>query len=232
MSNAALSPIRRNTTLAMEVTDRLRKAILTGELAEGTTLPEAQTALKFGVSRVPVREALVELERQGLVDYDRNGRACVRPFTDDDIYEILSLRAVMQTMAARFAAAELTADDVARLEALIAKAEKTPDLTEFSALDTAFHDEIMAIARHRRLQRAWADLRPQMELWLARLHRRRESVKHDVRKATLTSHREMLDVLKTRKPEAAARMMQRHCSWTDLFPATPKPRAIPPSETR
>ena len=233
MAHAALSPIRGRTTLATEVTDRLRKAILTGELAEGTSLPEAQTAVKFGVSRVPVREALVELERQGLVDYDRNGRACVRPFTEDDIYEILSLRAVMQTMAARFAATEMTEDDVARLEGILAKAEKTQDLTEFSALDTAFHDEIMAVARHRRLQRAWADLRPQMELWLARLHRRRESVKHDVRKATLKAHREMLDVLKTRKPEAAARKMQLHCSWSDLFPTNPDRRlhrVVPPAE--
>src|SRR5439155_14922646 len=91
MAQAALSPIRRNTSLTKEVVDRLRKAILEGELAEGTSLPEAQTAVKLGVSRVPVREALVELERQGLVQFDPNGRACVRAFTDADIQEILSL---------------------------------------------------------------------------------------------------------------------------------------------
>ena len=61
MADAALSPIRRNTSLTKEVVDRLRKAILSGELVEGAALPEAQTATKLGVSRVPVREALVEL---------------------------------------------------------------------------------------------------------------------------------------------------------------------------
>ncbi len=217
MAQASLSPIRRNT-LVFEVIDRLRKAILTGELAEGTPLPEAQTAVKLGVSRVPVREALVELERQGLVEFDRNGRACVRAFNQDDVIELLSLRATLQRLAARMCAAKMTAEDERRLEAILTRARETHDLTAFSALDSAFHDEIVVIARHRRLERMWADVRAQMELWLARLHRRRENTLHDVREATLSSHRKMLDVLKSRKPDAAADLMERHCSWSEMFP--------------
>jgi DNA-binding GntR family transcriptional regulator len=215
MADAALSPIRRNTSLTKEVIDRLRKAILAGDLAEGTPLPEAQTAVKLGVSRVPVREALVELERQGLVEFDENGRACVRAFTDVDVREILSLRAALQTLAARLAASKLTDPDLQRLEAILAKAAKTKDLTEFSRLDSAFHDEIVVIARHGRLQRVWNDVRAQIELWLARLHHRREHTQHDVREATLSSHRKMIDTLATRKPDAAASLMERHCSWDD-----------------
>jgi len=218
MPQAALTPIRRNVSLTKEVVERLRRAILTGELAEGASLPEAQTAAKFGVSRVPVREALVELERQGLVQFESNGRATVRPFTAEDELEIVSLRATLQTMAARLAAAKLTDADVDRLEAILAKAKETRDLTDFSALDTAFHDEIVAIAKHRRLSRVWADLRAQMELWLSRIHRQREKLVHDVRKATLASHREMIEVLKTRKPKAAGDLMERHCSWEDWPP--------------
>jgi DNA-binding GntR family transcriptional regulator len=213
MAQAALSPIRRNTSLTREVTDRLRLAILSGELAEGTALPEAQTAVKLGVSRVPVREALVELERQGLVEFDDNGRACVRTFAAEDIDEILSMRAVLQTMAARIAAVKLTGEDVARLEAILDRARLARDLTDFSTLDNDFHDTVVVIARHRRLSRVWSDLRSQMDLWLARQHRTRESRTHDVRKATLASHREMIDVLKTRDPKIAAELMERHCSW-------------------
>jgi len=216
MADLALSPIRRSTSLTKEVTDRLRQAILTGELKEGTALPEAQTATKLGVSRVPVREALVELERQGLVDFARNGRACVRAFTQDDVAEIISLRANLQRMAARLAATKLTDEDLLRLEDILSRAAAENDLTAFSALDTSFHDEIVRIARHKRLARLWEDVRSQMELWLARIHRRRESVKHDVRQATLASHREMIEVLKTRKPEVAGDLMERHCSWTDF----------------
>jgi DNA-binding GntR family transcriptional regulator len=216
MADLALRPIRQRTSLTKEVTDRLRRAILTGELEEGATLPEAQTAAKLGVSRVPVREALVELERQGLVDFSRTGRACVRAFTTDDVAEIISLRANLQRMAARLAATKLTDGDLLCLEDILARARETQDLTAFSALDTAFHDEIVRIARHKRLSRLWDDVRSQMELWLARIHRRRESVKHDVRQATLSSHREMIDVLKTRQPDAAGDRMERHCTWTEF----------------
>ena len=216
MADLALSPIRRNTSLTAGAMDRLRQAILTGELKEGTALPEAQTAAKLGVSRVPVREALVELERQGLVEFDRNGRACVRAFTPDDVAEIISLRANLQRMAARLAATKLTDEDVLALEDVLRRAAVENDLTAFSALDTAFHDQIVRIARHKRLSRLWDDVRAQMELWLARIHRRRESVKHDVRQATLASHREMVEVLKTRKPDAAGELMERHCTWTDF----------------
>jgi DNA-binding GntR family transcriptional regulator len=214
MADLALTPIRRSTSLTQDVMERLRKAILNGELAEGTSLPEALTATKLGVSRVPVREALVELERQGLVEFDRNGRACVRTFTPEDGAEIISLRAALQRMAARLAAEKLTDADVARLEDILARARDTRDLTAFSALDSAFHDEIVVIARHRRLSRLWTDVRSQFELWLVRIHRRREDKQHDVRQATLQSHREMIDVLKSRKPEVAADLMERHCDWS------------------
>ena len=216
MSDLALSPIRRSTSLTKEVIDRLRQAILTGALKEGTALPEAQTATKLGVSRVPVREALVELERQGLIEFDRNGRACVRAFTPEDVAEIISLRANLQRMAARLAATKLTDGDVLCLEDILSRARVENDLTAFSALDTAFHDEVVRIARHKRLSRLWDDVRAQMELWLARIHRRRESVKHDVRQATLSSHREMIDVFKTRKPDLAGDLMERHCTWTEF----------------
>lgn len=216
MADLALSPIRRSTSLTTGVIDRIRRAILTGELKEGTALPESQTASKLGVSRVPVREALVELERQGLVEFDRNGRACVRTFTSDDVAEIISLRANLQRMAARLAATKLVDGDVAALEEILSRAAVEDDLTAFSALDTAFHDEIVRIARHRRLSRLWDDVRSQMELWLARTHRRRESVKHDVRRATLDSHREMIEVLRTRKPDVAGDLMERHCTWTEF----------------
>src|SRR5262245_3564942 len=111
MIATALLPVPR-TTLTREVAERLRKAILAGELAAGQTLTEAAMAARLDVSRVPVREALVELEREGLVVFNARGRACVREFTDEDFAEIVSLRTTLQVMSAKLAAVRHTADDL------------------------------------------------------------------------------------------------------------------------
>ena len=213
MRESVLTPVPRSS-LVQRTMERLRRAILGGELPGGSPLPEAATAAKLGVSRVPVREALVELERQGLVAFDATGRTCVRRTSVEDVQEILTLRAALQVLAARRAAERALPEDLRRLEAILAQTAETLDLTEFSALDTAFHDEIVAIARHQRLARAWADLRAPMELWLTRLHRRRDGLKRDVRNVTFRAHREFVKVLARRDPDEAARWMERHClSW-------------------
>ena len=218
MARTALIPIRR-PSLAGETRERLRKAILGGELPGGTPLPEAATAERLGVSRVPVREALTELEREGLVVFAATGRASVRRFERDDFLEILTLRAALQSLAAREAARRGGPDDLRRLESLVERTGEAGDLAEVSALDSAFHDEVVALARHARLARAWADLRPQMELWLARLHRKREGLRRDVRDVTFRAHREFLKVLARRRPDEAARWMDEHClSWIDSMP--------------
>ena len=218
MPRTALAPIPR-ASLSRETLERLRRAILSGELPGGSPLPESATAERLGVSRVPVREALAELERQGLVVFAPTGRASVRRFERDDFLEILTLRAALQTLAAREAAERATAEDLDRLASLVERTAEVADLTELSALDAAFHDAIVAAARHSRLSRSWTDLRPQMELWLARLHRKRESLRRDVRDATVRAHRHFLKVLSRRRPDEAARLMEQHClSWLDSMP--------------
>lgn len=211
MTTLASAP---RASLAQDCFERLRTAILAGELEAGTALPEAATAAKLGVSRVPVREALAKLEAQGLVEVDGGGRATVRRFSAEDVHELLSLRAAYQTLAARRAAERVTAADLERLREIVAKTREAKDLSELSALDGRFHDVIVEIARHRRLSRAWEDLRAQMALWLARLHRKRESLRHDTREATCRAHRHFVDVLSKRDPERASRLMEEHCfSW-------------------
>jgi DNA-binding GntR family transcriptional regulator len=210
MIASALLPVPR-TTLTREVAERLRQAILSGELTAGQPLAEATMAARLNVSRVPVREALVELERAGLVVFNTRGRACVREFTDEDFAEIVSLRTTLQVMSARLAAVKHTADDLERLETIVKRADKTRDPTEFSRLDIAFHDEIARMAGHQRLYQCWSNLRAQMELWIVRAHRERERVKHDVREETVRAHRGIIATLRSRCPVEAARRMEEHC---------------------
>ena len=168
-------------------------------------------AARLNVSRIPVREALVELEREGLVVFNHRGRACVRAFTDEDFAEIVSLRTTLQVMSAKLAAVKHTAEDLERLEIIVKRAEKTHDPTEFSRLDIAFHDEIARIARHNRLYQCWSNLRAQMELWLTRAHQERARVRQDVREETAQAHRKLIEVLRSRSSEKAGAQMERHC---------------------
>lgn len=210
MIASALLPVPR-TTLTREVAERLRKAILAGELEAGQILTEAAMAARLDVSRVPVREALVELEREGLVVFNARGRACVREFSDEDFAEIVSLRTTLQVMSAKLAAVRHTEEDLERLEMIVKRAEKTRDPIEFSRLDIAFHDEIARMARHQRLYQCWSNLRTQMELWIVRAHEERERVKHDVREETARAHREIIGILRSRDAAEAARRMETHC---------------------
>jgi DNA-binding GntR family transcriptional regulator len=210
MTTTALLPVLR-TTLTREVAQRLRQAILSGELAAGQPLAEATMAARLNVSRVPVREALVELEREGLVVFNDRGRACVREFSEEDFAEIVSLRTTLQVMSAKLAAVKHTTEDLERLELMVQRADKTRDPTAFSRLDIAFHDEIVRIARHQRLYQCWSNLRAQMELWIARAHRQRERVQNDVHEETVRAHRAIIETLRSRCPDKAAKRMEGHC---------------------
>jgi DNA-binding GntR family transcriptional regulator len=217
-----LLPVTRPSTLSDQVTARLRDAILRGTLAGGTHVPEAQTAQTLGVSRVPVREALVELKREGLVHFDDRGRAIVRKLTPKDRRDILDLRCSLEDLSWRLACQKLSPADLQRLEDILAKAARTKDLTEFSRLDIAFHDEIVRIADNAALLQCWRGLRSQLELWLAELQRRWQLDRHDVREVTLKTHRQVIEILKKRNPDLAAATAREHCEGWRKYIADPE----------
>ena len=70
-------------------------------------MPEDGLALQLGISRAPVREALVELEQEGLVAFDHRGRSRVRNFTEEDFEAVFSMRCTLEVMAARLVTARV-----------------------------------------------------------------------------------------------------------------------------
>src|SRR5689334_13271919 len=94
----------------------LREAIMSGELGPGQVLGEEQLGRQLGISRTPVREALVLLRSEGLVETPPNRPAIVRNFDRDDLHEIYSIRAVLEGYAARLAADRLTDADLEALQ--------------------------------------------------------------------------------------------------------------------
>jgi DNA-binding GntR family transcriptional regulator len=126
-----LAPLPRRT-IGDEVLETLRKSIITGAFAPGDHLAEGALAEQLGVSRAPVREAMMQLEREGLLAFDKRGAARVKAFTDDDFDEIFGLRLELETMAARLACRNFSDWDEQRLAENIERTRGASRLLELT----------------------------------------------------------------------------------------------------
>ncbi|MGH4032023.1 GntR family transcriptional regulator [Actinomycetota bacterium Odt1-20B] len=127
----------------------LRQEIISGRLHPGDRLVERELADRFGVSRVPVREAIRALLAEGFVTFETPRRAVVRTLTRTDVAELFELREALEVYAAGRAAERGTRDDVARLEELLDAAARATDSGEAEAItdiNTRFHDHVLAMA--------------------------------------------------------------------------------------
>ena len=204
--------------LTDEVLTTLRKAIVAGAFAPGDHVPETRMAEQLGVSRVPVREAMMTLEREGLLEFDERGAARVRNFTAADFEEIFTMRLALEPMAARLACRRLQSVDVAALTENIRRMRKTSSLLEVTLLDVDFHDLIMQSARHSLLSVCWGNLGSLLRVWLARLHRREEGPK-ETKQLTVQGHVQIVKILQSGDGDAAAEAMRQHLvSWRERMP--------------
>lgn len=159
----------RAILLAEEVVDRLRDAILRGHFAPGDRLREEQLASALGVSRGPIRDALVQLEREGLAVRRPNRGAVVAKLSRSDLEEVFSLRQAIEPVCCAWAARHADARDLAEMQAVIdgyANLTTKSSAREAAEVDLAFHDVVYRAARHRRLLGLWEDLRPQVYVFM------------------------------------------------------------------
>lgn len=210
-----LQPVERRA-LTDDVLSTLRKAILAGAFAPGDHIPEARTAAQLGVSRVPVREAMLQLEREGLLTFDRRGAALVRELTPGDFEEIFSLRLALEPLGAELACRRFTEADANLFESNVSCTRAASRLLEVTLLDVEFHDLIMRTARHSRLLQCWLSLKPQLEVWLHRMHQQYEAATKRTRETTVREHLELLTTLRSGNPGRAAARMRKHTEgWRD-----------------
>jgi GntR family transcriptional regulator of gluconate operon len=151
----------RAQILGDQVLEQLRVLIITGKLQPGTHLVEAQLSATFDVSRGPIRDALAQLEAEGLVENRRRG-SFVRGLTVADIDELYSVREAIEVMALRVAGSAKNSEwelALPHLEAMKEAAAAGDHLT-FAHADMAFHASFYTIAGHTRLQRIWKQYEP------------------------------------------------------------------------
>ena len=196
------------SVLRTHVRDAIRQLIATGELKAGDRLGEEQLSARLGVSRSPIREALRELEQQGVVVSYPNRGSFVVSLDQTDIDEILVVRASLEGLAARLASDRLARRDFDALERIVdrmdAAAQRTPpDATGVVQADAELHAALVAASGNRRLQRIWGSLDP--IVWMIRLRPLED--RPERHRQVPGEHRELLNALRAGpdKAEAAAR---------------------------
>src|ERR1035437_5903284 len=128
-------------TLKEQIARILRGAILSGKIKTGQRLNESELARDMGLSRIPVREALQQLQEQGLVvDIPRRGKFVV-DLSEEDIQKINSLRIILEAEVLRLCRAKITPEGLKSLADLVKKMEQSREVSEIeaSALDIEFH---------------------------------------------------------------------------------------------
>jgi len=186
--------------------ERLRAALARGELAPGARLFEPELAGLLGVSRTPVREALMRLAQEGLVELLPGRGARVRVLSPDEVAEVYEVRAALEAEAARLAA--LRASPAAKTALAEAEAElhRIPpeDVAAQTAADARFHAALVAASGNRELERLFHQLDAKLAL------ARRFSSDENQSPKTLAEHRAILEAILASDPDRAAAAARAH----------------------
>jgi DNA-binding GntR family transcriptional regulator len=133
------------------IEETLRNAILDGRLPCGTAMRQQELASLFGVSRMPVREALRQLEAQSLLHVVTHKGAVVAPLIEDNSAETYALRMLLESEALRLSIPLLTEADIAEADACISALEREKDYSEMGRLNRLFHMALYGKAPNQRL---------------------------------------------------------------------------------
>lgn len=135
------------------IEEKLRNAILDGSLPSGTALRQQELATLFGVSRMPVREALRQLEAQSLLRVETHKGAVVAPLITEDAVDAYGLRILLESEALRLSIPLLDADDLATARGYIEQLEVETDYSKMGTLNRLFHMSLYAKTPNKRLMR-------------------------------------------------------------------------------
>ncbi len=195
-------------TIAEQVAHHIRRAIAEGKIRPGERLLEVATARQMKTSRAPIREALAQLQREGLVVKTPNRGARVVELTEDMVRGVASLRGVLEGFAAYLAVDQLAPADYAALQAIVTEMERAARREAFAEvieLDYEFHAFICRASGHSILYDVWSGMDGKVRLFLSATN-----LMYRDMKAIVRGHQEILDALRRRDKARASRVMGDH----------------------
>lgn len=208
---------KTGAALVDDLTEQIRQRIMSGEIPIGGQLRQAQLAEEFGVSRMPVREALRQLQSTGLIEVVPNRGAVVRVPAPWDVREAYEVRAELEALAASRAVSRITRSQIEELraanramfESSTAAAESPSDQSpgDHRRSNDVFHTTIMAVSGNARLTKTTNDINEAFprsvtaQLVITDARHREENFRE---------HERILDALEAGDTQRAAEEMRRH----------------------
>lgn len=209
------------TPLRDQVADALRAALIAGELRPGVVYSAPTLAAELGVSATPVREAMLDLAREGLVEAVRNKGFRVTEMTEQDLDEFTEIRTLIEVPTVGRVAATASAGQLELLRPLarrIVTAAQEHDVLKYLEADHHFHLELLALAGNHHLVKVVSDLRKRSRLF--GLHSLNETGRLV---ASAQEHVDLLDLMVAGRTGEAEECMRRHLAhvrtlWADGRP--------------
>jgi len=195
---------RRQATHEL-VAEVLREAIISGVLRANQPLPQDEIASQLRVSHIPVREALRQLQSEGLVTYQANRGAAVSALTQDEIREIYQIRTILETAAIREATPLLTTEQLDQASRILDATESSSDPAVWGSHDVDFHRLVYGLEGRPRLREMIDGLLRRVDrYWLTHglMLRHRRTFERE--------HRALLEALRSRDADLAARLLGEH----------------------
>jgi DNA-binding GntR family transcriptional regulator len=187
------------------VAEVLREAILRGILVAGQQLRQDEIARELGVSHIPVREALRQLEAEGLVRLRPYRGFEVSELSPEEVEELYEIRIPLECQALRLAMPHLTDADLRRAEEILDAIDAEQDPSAWSQLNTEFHAVLYAPSRRQRLLNLIRTLRTNVDrylrLYISVMRRKQYSQRE---------HRKILEAVRRRDVAAAVEALEEH----------------------
>jgi DNA-binding GntR family transcriptional regulator len=199
-------------SLTSAVADRLRDEIIRGAIPEGTQLRQDLIASQYHVSRIPVREALRQLDAEGLVTIVPNRGAIVPELSPDDVEELFAIRALLEPEVLKHSIPLLTQDDIhtaqSILEKYVSELQREQHISEWGRLNWKFHQTLYSRAALPHFMSVIRNINHRGE----RYTRLQLYLTHGMKRAN-QEHKEMLDLCRKREVGAACKLLRQHIQY-------------------
>jgi DNA-binding GntR family transcriptional regulator len=215
-------------SLTSAVAEKLRDQIIRGEIPEGAQLRQDAIATQYRVSRIPVREALRQLDAEGLIAIVPNRGAIVPALSPDDIGELFSIRALLEPEVLKLSIPHLIEEDFSEADALLRKYAhelQQDHVSEWGRLNSQFHSILYSRANQPRFMAIIRNVNSSGE----RYTRLQLYLTHGVNRAH-EEHRRILEFCRQRDVERACKLLREHIQYAgeSLKKALQQKRAAAP----